>query len=804
MAPDFGSNVADTIIIGCSRDKLGHEAAAIGRQQRYMWFEKKSLRRMAVAEDASPGQRFWKNITTRQWTFIAIAALCFAALLLLELIPNSKPVWLSAKAPATILSPVTFSVPDKAKFEALRLQARIRTNPVVQLNNKGKLLEIIGTELNSLPYDVAAIKSSASLPDPLRTRFPHMTANALKYLHSIIANNQFPQYSRQIKLLIGELKLRPVIDQKTLKTIARTPSVNIIVRTVNGTKVQQKRIKLNQLGVLDTRGQGFRPMVEQCLPEPLWNTVSAFLAAKKTPTFILDPAAMAKLAAANQATINMPQMIFHRGEVLVHAGEIITPSARSILHAAYSAWQTRLARRHPWALWEHLLGLYILTGVLCMIAAMYIGYRIREGTFRRPLAPAILLLASVVAAKITLLAGLATWIYLLGTAPILLAALILVIAYDQRFAIGISALNGLLVTVVTGQNLSFFITAFATSAILVFSLNEIRTRTQLIRVGLLGALVAGTTVLGFGFSRTPLTQAVPLDWLYAARQPGTAFLFDQAILASSAVFAAIFVLLGLLPLVERIFGITTAMTLLELSDTNQPLLRRLAMEAPGTFSHSLVLGSMAEAAAHELGANCLLCRVGAYYHDIGKLLKPRYFMENMNAGQNRHEKLSPAMSLLIVVGHVKDGLELAREYRLPLAVRDFIAEHHGTTIVEYFFHAAREKQARETLTGGLASQVNDTEFRYPGPKPRSKETAILMICDGSEGMVRSMPDPTAAKIEGAVHQMITKRLMDGQFDHSNLTLSELTTIEQSLVRTLVGAYHGRMPYPKAVPISRPA
>ena len=149
MAPDFGSNVADTIIIGCSRDKLGHEAAAIGRQQRYMWFEKKSLRRMAVAEDASPGQRFWKNITTRQWTFIAIAALCFAALLLLELIPNSKPVWLSAKAPATILSPVTFSVPDKAKFEALRLQARIRTNPVVQLNNKGKLLEIIGTELNS-------------------------------------------------------------------------------------------------------------------------------------------------------------------------------------------------------------------------------------------------------------------------------------------------------------------------------------------------------------------------------------------------------------------------------------------------------------------------------------------------------------------------------------------------------------------------------------------------------------------------------------------------------------------------------
>ncbi len=759
---------------------------------------------MAVAEDASPRQRIWKDISGPQWTFMILTALCFAVLLVLELIPNTKPVWLGTKAPTTILSPVTFSIPDQAKFQALRLQARLHTNPVLKLNDRHKLLEIIGTELNSLPYDVAAIKSPASLSEPLRTRFPHMTANALKYLHSIIQDNEFPQYSKQIKLLVSELKQRPVIDQKTLETIAKTPSINIIVRTRNNNKVQQTRIKLNELGVLDSRGRGFRPMVEQCLPESLWDTVSAFLAAKNRPTFILDRPAMAKLASANEAAITMPQRIFHRGQVLVHAGEIITPGIRTNLHVAYRVWRRHLAKRHPWALLEHLLGLYMLTAVVCLIGAVYIGFRIREPGFRRASAPAILLLTCAAAAKLTLVAGLPGWIYLLGMAPMLLAALIFVIAYDQRFALGLSTLNALLVTVVAGQDLSFFIAAFATSATLIFSLHEIRTRTQLIRVGLLAALVAGAAVLGFGFSHTPLTQAVPLDWLYAARQPGTGILLDQAIGAGSAVFAAIFIMLGLLPLVEKFFGLTTAMTLLELSDTNQPLLRRLAMEAPGTFSHSLVLGSMAEAAARELGANSLLCRVGAYYHDIGKLLKPGYFMENMNAGQNRHEKLSPAMSLLIVVGHVKDGLELAREYRLPLAVRDFIAEHHGTTIVEYFFHAAREKQTREALTGGLASQVHDTEFRYPGPKPRSKETAILMICDGSEGMIRSMPEPTAAKIEGAVHQMITKRLMDGQFDQCNVTLSELTIIEQSLVRTLVGAYHGRMPYPKTLAISRPA
>ncbi|MGC8624493.1 MAG: HD family phosphohydrolase [Phycisphaerae bacterium] len=769
-----------------------------------MWFEKKSLRRIAVAEETAPRQQFWKNIIARQWGFIAIATLCMLILLVVELIPNSKPVWLGTRAPATILSPVTFSLPDHAEFAALQAQARLDTNPVLKLNNKGKLLEIIGTELNSLPYDVAAIKTPADLPEPLRTRFPSLSANALKYLHSIVVDNEFPQYSRRITLLISELKRRPVINEKTLEAIARTPSVNIVVRTVNGSRIEQRRIKLNELGVLNSRGRGFRPMVERCLPEPLWNTVAAFLAAKKTPTFILDPSAMAKLAAANQAAITMPLQVFHRGEVLIHYGEVITPATREILHSAYNAWRRRLVRQHPWALWQHILGLYVITGVLGLLGAIYLGYRLREGKFRRPLAPAIFLLGSVVAAKVTLAAGLATWMYLLGITPILLAAMILVMAYDQRFAMGMSALNSLLVTVATGQNLAFFLTAFVTSAIVIFSLYEIRTRTQLIRVGLVSALLAGATVLGFGFSRTPLTHAVPLDWLYAAPQPGTAVLLDQAMLAAGAVFLAIFIMLGLLPIVERIFGITTAMTLLELSDTNQPLLRRLAMEAPGTFSHSLVLGSMAEAAARALGADSLLCRVGAYYHDIGKLLKPGYFMENMNAGQNRHEKLSPAMSLLIVVGHVKDGLELAREYHLPLAVRDFIAAHHGTTIVEFFFHAARERQARETLTGGLTAPVEETDFRYPGPKPHSKETAILMICDGSEGIIRSMPDPTAAKIEGAVHQLIMKRLLDGQFEQCPLTLSELAVIEQSLVRTLVGAYHGRMPYPKAIPISRPA
>ncbi len=269
---------------------------------------------------------------------------------------------------------------------------------------------------------------------------------------------------------------------------------------------------------------------------------------------------------------------------------------------------------------------------------------------------------------------------------------------------------------------------------------------------------------------------------------------------SVAVFA-----LAILPSIERVFRITTAMTLLELCDASKPLLLRLSQEAPGTFNHSLTVGIMAEAAGNAIKANGLLCRVGAYYHDVGKLSKPLYFIENQRGGApNRHEKLSPAMSLLIIVGHVKDGIELAREYALPLVVHQFIGQHHGTTLVEYFFHAAKKKQERE---GDDAPEISETEFRYPGPKPQTPETAIVMICDACESMVRSIDEPTPGRIESAVHNMIMKRLMDGQFAECDLTLRDLSIIEDTLIRTLVGVHHGRVAYPastKPMALSQPA
>jgi putative nucleotidyltransferase with HDIG domain len=258
---------------------------------------------------------------------------------------------------------------------------------------------------------------------------------------------------------------------------------------------------------------------------------------------------------------------------------------------------------------------------------------------------------------------------------------------------------------------------------------------------------------------------------------------------------------GLLPLIEKVFRIATSMTLLDYSDANQPLLKRLAMEAPGTFSHSLLIGSIAEAAAEAIGRNGLLCRVGAYYHDIGKINKPGYFVENEMGSASRHKELSPTMSQLIIVGHVKDGIEMAKEYGLPAVLRQFIETHHGTTLVEPFYSEAK-KQHESSDSGGHSGQKrkqpppSESEFRYTGPKPRTKEAAIVMLADTVEGAARSLPEATPTKIEVVVHNMAMKRLQDGQFDECDLSLRELSQIETSMSKALAAHYHGRIPYPK--------
>lgn len=273
---------------------------------------------------------------------------------------------------------------------------------------------------------------------------------------------------------------------------------------------------------------------------------------------------------------------------------------------------------------------------------------------------------------------------------------------------------------------------------------------------------------------------------------GEVFQFDTLrtlLLAfASGVFSGFFVL-AVLPLFETVFGYTTDIKLLELANLNHPLLRELIMRAPGSYHHSMMVGSLSEAAAEEVGANPLLCRVGSYYHDIGKAKNPQYFAENQRLGENPHDKLKPNMSALIIKSHVKDGLEMARQHRLPLELQDFIAQHHGTSLIAYFFHRAKSMEDPDI------PEVNEKDYRYPGPKPQSRETAICLLADGTEAASRALPDPSPARLKGLVQHMINKAFTDGQLDECDLTLKDLNSISEAFNRTLKGIYHHRPEYP---------
>jgi len=364
--------------------------------------------------------------------------------------------------------------------------------------------------------------------------------------------------------------------------------------------------------------------------------------------------------------------------------------------------------------------------------------------------------------------------------------IIMTIAYDQRFAIGMSIFYCLfaclaVMPIESGLTNFYLFLIMATGATTCcFYLKDIRTRIKLLRVSTLAAIIVFITAAALNFLARNLNSAQIIR--------------DSALHAGITLVVGVLIQ-GLLPLIEKTFRIATSMTLLDYSDANQRLLKRLHMEAPGTFSHSLLIGSIAEAAAEAIERNGLLCRVGAYYHDIGKINKAGYFVENQLGSVSRHKELTPKMSHLIIVGHVKDGIEMAKEYGLPSVLRQFIETHHGTTLIEHFYNEAKKQTAKDPK-GKTADVPAESEFRYPGPKPRTKEAAIVMLADTIEGAVRSLPDVTLPKIEAVVHNMSMKRLQDGQLDECDMSLRELSLIEASISKTLAAHYHGRIAYPK--------
>ncbi len=350
------------------------------------------------------------------------------------------------------------------------------------------------------------------------------------------------------------------------------------------------------------------------------------------------------------------------------------------------------------------------------------------------------------------------------------ASMLVTIIFDSRLGFYTTVVTALIVGGIRGNDYTITTANIFAGALAVYSVRDIKNRSQIFRSLLFILIGYLSIILAFGLERySTLTDM------------GNEAIFALANSIISPVFTY-----GLLIFIERIFNVTTDLTLVELTDFNHPLLQELRLKAPGTFHHSVNLSILSEAAAKAIDANTILTKVGALYHDIGKIVEPNYFIENLRDEKSEHEDLDPEHSAQIILNHVEEGIELARKYKLPNEVIDFIPMHHGTTQVQYFLTMAKK----------LKKKIDEDKFRYPGPKPKSKETAIVMLADAVESMSRNLETVNEEVLFNLVDEVIKRRFSEGQLDDSNLTLRDLTKIKESFVDILLGFYHQRIEYPE--------
>jgi len=429
-----------------------------------------------------------------------------------------------------------------------------------------------------------------------------------------------------------------------------------------------------------------------------------------------------------------------------------------------------------------LVGLFLVSAFVLAALAFYM-LQLQPRQWQTP--KHLTLLATVVLATLLVVRGAAVLTGALAThfpgvprtsfeyaLPVAVGAVLLAVLFNARVAFAGSLAISLLCTLMVGMSLNFFLFAMVGGLVGVFGIPQVQDRSTFFKAGCWVSLANAYSLVAFAFLEGNFLE-VPAEVL-----AGLANGVLTAVIASA-----------LLPALERLFETATDLRLLELSNMTNPLLRQLIMTAPGTYHHSIMVGTLSEAAAEAIGANSVLCRVGALYHDVGKIKKPAYFIENQPEALARHNELNPRMSSLIITSHVKEGIVIALEHRLPPAIVDLIPQHHGTRLVKYFFEKAKE--AHDPDMG----EVDEADYRYPGPKPQTREAAVLMLADAVEAAARTLNDPTPARIQGVVQRIINTIFIEGQLDECDLTLKDLHLIAKAFIRILTGMYHHRVDYP---------
>jgi putative nucleotidyltransferase with HDIG domain len=745
-------------------------------------FARKNIRRQEIARTrAERSATLWQRLQLQvPWPRVALAVgAALATAIAVNIGGSALTLRIGQNLERALTSRVDFRKHDRERTASERLRARSASESHYTLDTL-LLEDLRGRFLSGLTL----AKMQSDDPDRVRSEARKQNVilddTGLEELMRIAAEEDTSTYTRQIDSVIERLRSQPLVESSELAS-ARTASY----ASLRDPNRDSRRLAVGKLLIVDdgsiakvaeTASSG----VSRNLRDSIQASLIAMLTTGDSPRALyrFDSARTTEAAAQAEAAVENQYTQINRGAVFVDAGPISSESFELIRaeHQAYADSST--------GDWFSLRGRESL-GRASLAALAVLVVLLHLLIFPRAATDNIALMQHITYGGVSIVLVLLTRLVFASstTLPpqialipqVLSVALAMLIYNRQSVVFPLTLSLAIVLTLAIQQNVAFFFLLFATSALVSLGLRDVRQRGQIVVYGLVASLVAAVLT---GISGLLEGQTL-------------AFLLRQVWWAVGTTMAAMFLIEGMLPLIERIFHLATSLRLLEWCDANKPLLRMMAAEAPGTYNHSLLVGTLAASAADSIGANGLLCRAGAYYHDIGKINKPEYFVENQAMRPNRHDRLSPAMSLLIIVGHVKDGVEMAKEYRLPSVLRPFIAEHHGTTLVEYFYHAASKSRKPDD------PELSDTEFRYPGPKPRSRESGIIMLCDGIEGAVRAMTEPTPARIEDTVDAIARKRLLDGQLDDCQLTFRDIATIKRSLVKSLCAIYHSRISYPKS-------
>ncbi|EXX91905.1 7TM receptor with intracellular metal dependent phosphohydrolase [Paenibacillus darwinianus] len=485
-----------------------------------------------------------------------------------------------------------------------------------------------------------------------------------------------------------------------------------------------------------------------------------------------------------KAKADTPPVVIKEGDVVARSGQLITPE----LYERLDGLGLLQDKKNYWP------NLGLLTISLLAALALY-GYLaqwgIMNGGPNRSYHNAQLLMLWLIFAvnllTMTVIAMIQTDdIFYIGfLAPAAMGTILIALLLDTHLAMVSSFLFAVFGSVMFNQdndrifdfNYGFVIAVVSFTAI--FAVHRASQRSTLLKAGIMVSLFGTVAVLAL------LTFGEP-----SAR---TEILLAAGFAFASGLLTAILVI-GLMPFFEITFGILSALKLVELSNPNHPLLRKLLTETPGTYHHSVMVGNLSEAAAEAIGANGLLCRVGSFYHDIGKTKRPSYFIENQTAIENPHDSIDPKLSKSIIIAHARDGVDMLKAHNIPKPLRDIAEQHHGTTSLKYFYH----KALKEAEAEGAEPDFTEDDFRYPGPKAQSKEAAIVGIADCVEAAVRSLRNPTMEQIENMIHKIIKNRLDDNQFNECDLTMKELDRVAQTLKETVAGIFHSRIEYPEDV------